>query len=226
MNSAGRIVRAACSSHARRRFRESTAYPQERAHWLNWYQQLYDIEDRGKRMSPFERLSLRESDAKPIWDAMEAWLDEVKLRTVNVILPKSDFGKSLQYIRNHFPQLKRYLGDAALPIDNNETEQLMKQVALGRKNWLFAGSVAAGERSAGFMTLVSTALRNDLDVWFYVKDVLNQLLSGVTDYKSLLPWNWSVRHPEAIRQYRVRERNQRHNQKQTKRAQRRKNKAR
>ena len=226
LNSAGRIVRAACSSHARRRIRESTAYPQERAHWLNWYQQLYDIEDRGKRMSPFERLSLRESDAKPIWDAMEAWLDEVKLRTVNVILPKSDFGKSLQYIRNHFPQLKRYLGDAALPIDNNETEQLMKQVAPGRKNWLFAGSVAAGERSAGFMTLVSTALRNDLDVWFYVKDVLNQLLSGVTDYKSLLPWNWSVRHPEAIRQYRVRERNQRHNQKQTKRAQRRKHKAR
>ena len=145
---------------------------------------------------------------------------------MNVILPKSDFGKSLQYIRNHFPQLKRYLRDAALPIDNNETEQLMKQVALGRKNWLFVGSVAAGERSAGFMTLVSTALRNDLDVWLYVKDVLSQLLSGVTDYESLLPWNWSARHPEAIRQYRVRERNQRHSRKQSKRAQRRTLKAR
>jgi transposase len=224
LDSAGRIVRAACSSHARRKIRDSTAYPSERAHWLNWYQELYDIEDRGRAMSPIERLALRESEAKPIWDAMQAWLDEVKLRTVNVILPKSDFGKSLQYIRNHFPQLKQYLKDPALPIDNNETEQLMKQVAIGRKNWLFAGSVAAGERSAGFMTLVSSALRNNLDVWLYTKDVLDQLLSGVTDYEPLLPWNWAAQHPEAIRHYRVRERKQRHDKKQTKRAQRRKTK--
>ena len=84
-----------------------------------------------------------------------------------------------------------------------KTEQLMKQVALGRKNWLFAGSVLGGERSAGFLTLVSSAHRNDLDVWLYVKDVLEQLLAGTTDYEPLLPWNWAAAHPEAIRKYRV-----------------------
>ena len=136
--------------------------------------------------------------------------------------PKAIFGKAVQYIHNHFAELKLYLEDASLPIDNNETEQLMKQVAIGRKNWLFAGSLAAGQRSAGFMTLVSSALRNDLDVWRYLKDVLDQLLSGVTDYESLLPWNWAASHPEAIRQYRVRQRRERTERKKFKRQKRRK----
>ena len=140
---------------------------------------------------------------------------------VEVILPKSDFAQALQYIRNHFEELQRYLADGRIPIDNNDTEQLMKQVALGRKNWLFAGSVNGGERAAGFLTLVSSAVRNDLDVWLYVKDVLDQLLAGSTDYEALLPWNWAAQHPEAIRQYRVAERRDRQNRQQAKRSQRR-----
>ena len=219
--SEGRIVRAACNAHARRKLEDSTSYPDDRRQWMRWYQQLYDIEDRGKSMSPEERLELRNREARPIWDAMERWLEEVKQRTTNVILPKSDFAKALQYVRNHFAELTRYLDDSRLPIDNNETEQLMKQVALGRKNWLFAGSVLGGERSAGFLTLVSSALRNDLDVWAYVKDVLDQLLAGCTDYERLLPWNWAASHPEAIRKYRVEERRYRSNRKQAKRADRR-----
>ena len=219
--SGGQIVRAGCNSHARRKIRESMAYPDDRKHWLRWFKELYDIEDRGKVMSPEQRYQLRQSEAKPMWDAMEQWLEEVKFRTFNVILPKSDFGKALQYIRNHFIELKRYLDDASIPIDNNETEQLMKQVAIGRKNWLFAGSVAGGERTAGFLTLVSSALRNDLDVWLYVKDVLDQLLAGVTEYEPLLPWNWSADHPEAIRQYRVDERKERTDRKRFKRENRR-----
>ncbi len=219
--SEGRIVRAACNTHARRKFEDSSAYPDDRKHWLRWYQQLYDIEDRGKPMSPDERLALRNQEAKPIWDAMEVWLEAVEYRTTNVILPKSDFAKALQYVRNHFAELTRYLNDGRLPIDNNETEQLMKQVALGRKNWLFAGSVLGGERSAGFLTLVSSALRNDLDVWVYVKDVLDQLLAGSTEYEPLLPWNWAASHPEAIRKYRVEERRKRDLRKKFKRDRRR-----
>ena len=207
--SAGSILRAACNTHARRKFEDSTSYPDDRAHWMRWYQQLYDIEDRGKAMSPESRLALRQREAKPIWNAMEEWLEEVEQRTTNVVLPKSDFAKALQYVRNHFAELQRYLDDGSLPIDNNETEQLMKQIAVGRKNWLFVGSVSGGERSAGFMTLVSSALRNDLDVWAYVKDVLDQLLSGRTDYEPLLPWNWAASHPDAIRKYRVKERRER-----------------
>jgi transposase len=219
--SGGRILRAACNSHARRKFEESTSYPDDRKVWMRWYQQLNDVEDRGKRMSAEDRMELRQREAQPIWTAMGEWLERVDKRTTNVILPKSDFAKALQYVRNHFVELQRYLGDGCLPIDNNETEQLMKQVALGRKNWLFAGSVEGGERSAGFLTLVSSALRNDLDVWLYVKDVLDQLLVGSTDYEPLLPWNWAVAHPEAIRTYRVEERQQRSVRRQAKRAARR-----
>jgi hypothetical protein len=222
--SKGEIMRAACNSHARRKINDSTAYPDDRKHWLNWFQALYDMEDRGAVMSPEQRLELRQSEAKPIWDAMAVWLEEVKLRTSNVVLPKSDFAKALQYIRNHFVELQRYLDDPLLPIDNNETEQLMKQVAIGRKNWLFAGSLAGGERTAGFLTLVSSALRNDLDIWRYVQDVLDQLLAGATDYEPLLPWNWSATHPDALRQYRVEERNDRTARKRQKREDRRRRK--
>ena len=218
----GAITRAACNAHARRKVRESAAYPDDAATVLRWYQQLYDIEDRGQAMSADERLALRAQEAKPIWDAMQTWLDEIQLRTSQVILPKSDFGKALQYIRNHFTELRRYLTDGHLPIDNNLTEQLMKQVAVGRKNWLFTGSVPGGERTAGFLTLVSSALRNDVDVWAYVKDVLDQLLDGLADYESLLPWNWAASHPESIRHYRIEERQTRRARQQTKRTIRRK----
>jgi transposase len=224
--SGGRIVRAACNAHARRKFENSIAYPDERKLWLRWYRELYDIEDRGKELSPDQRLELRQTEAAPIWDDIASWLDEVNDRTSNVILPQSDLGKALQYVRNHFTQLKHYLQDPAVAIDNNLTEQLMRQVAVGRKNWLFAGSVAGGERSAGFLTLASSALRNDLDVWLYIKDVLDQLLAGRTDYEPLLPWNWAQVHPHAIRTYRVEERKTRTERKIEKRHRRRLNKPR
>ena len=220
--SKGRILRAACNSHARRKIENSTSYPDDRKRWLLWYQQLYDIEDRGKLLPPNERLELRQQEAKPIWAEIGKWLEEVKQRITNVILPKSDFGKALNYVRNHFVELRRYLDDGMLPMDNNETEQLMRQVALGRKNWVFAGSVEGGERNAALLTLASTAIRNDLDVWEYVKDILDQLLAGCTDYEPLLPWNWAQSHPEAIRQYRVKERRDRANRKREKRTERRK----
>jgi len=108
---------------------------------------------------------------------------------------------------------------------NNEVEQLMKQVALGRKNWLFIGSVAAGERAADFLTLVSSALRNDLDVWAYLKDVLDRLLAGETEYAALRPDTWRQAHPEAIREYRVTERRDRADRKQYRRAARRRSRA-
>jgi transposase len=97
----------------------------------------------------------------------------------------------------------------------------MKQAALGRKNWLFAGSLAGGERSAALMTLVSSAHRNDLDVWAYVDDVLRQLLAGSTDYAQFLPWTWATAHPESVRQYRQEERTTRAALKEKRRATRR-----
>ncbi len=90
-----------------------------------------------------------------------------------------------------------------------------------RKNWLFIGSVPAGDRAADFLTLVSSAVRNDLDVWAYLKDVLDRLLAGETEYATLRPDVWRQAHPEAIREYRVTERRDRADRKQLRRTTRR-----
>ena len=219
LRSSGAIRRAACSAHARRKvFDARDAYPKESSLLLGMFQQLYDLEDRGKTLSVEERLLLRQREAAPVWQSLGEWLaSEAALQ----VTPKSKLGQSLGYLRNHWEPLQTYLSDGRLPIDNNDTEQLMRQVALGRKNWLFVGSVAAGERAADFLTLVSSAVRNDLDVWAYVKDVLDQLLAGTTDYVSLRPDVWRQAHPDFVRQYRVQERRDRADRKQRRRANRR-----
>ena len=86
---------------------------------------------------------------------------------------------------------------------------------------MFIGSVAAGERAADFLTLVTSAVRNDLDVWAYVKDALDQLLAGLTDYQQLLPHVWKEAHPESVREYRAEERRDRADRKRSRRARRR-----
>ena len=219
LGSNGRIRRAACVAHARRKvFDAKETYPLESSLVLAKFQQLYDIEDRARAMSPEERLQLRQSEATPVWASLDEWL---RGEAAGRVLPKSNFAQALGYLRNHWEQLQTYLYDGRCPIDNNECEQLMKQVALGRKNWLFIGSVPAGQRAADFLTLVSSAVRNDLDVWAYLKDVLDRLLAGETDYPALRPEVWRRAHPEAIREYRVIERRDRADRKQCRRATRR-----
>jgi hypothetical protein len=219
LRSSGTIRRAACCAHARRKvFDARDVYPKEASLLLGVFQQLYDIEDRGKTLSVEERLALRQREAAPVWQSLREWLDS---EAAAQVLPKSKLGQALGYLRNHWEPLRTYLSDGRLPIDNNDVEQLMKQVAIGRKNWLFIGSVAAGERAADFLTLVSSAVRNDLDVWAYLKDVLDQLLAGSTDYESLRPDVWRQAHPDFVRQYRVQERRDRADRKQRRRATRR-----
>ena len=98
------------------------------------------------------------------------------------VLPKSDFGEALRYIRNHW-RVERVRRGWPDPDRQQLVEQLMKQVALGRKAWLFVSSVPSGERSAKMMSLVSSARRHDLDSRAYIEDVLRQLLDGCTDYE-------------------------------------------
>ena len=219
LRSEGRIERGACVAHARRKlFDARGGYPLEASLLLGQFRQLYDIEDRAKNFSPEERLALRQSEAVPVWASIGQWLAG---DAASRVLPKSKLGEALGYLRNHWDPLRLYLTDGLMPIDNNEVEQLMKQVAIGRKNWLFVGSVAAGERAADFLTLVTSAVRNDLDVWAYVKDVLDRLLAGSTDYEPLRPDIWKQSHPEAVRQYRTQERRDRADRKQLRRARRR-----
>ncbi len=215
----GRIVRAACVAHARRKVFDSRAnHPVHAAMLLEMFQALYDIEDRAKAFPPAERQQLRHVEARPIWARISDYLAS---DSISNVMPKEPFGQAITYLRNQFDHLIVYLDDGLLPIDNNETEQLMKQVALGRKNWMFIGSVAAGYRAADLMSLVSSAARNDLDVFLYVKDVLDRLLAGETDYDALRPDVWKQSHPEAIRIYRQEERRSRADAKAVKRARRR-----
>ena len=198
------IIRAACWAHARRKvFEIRINHPVVSSILLSWVRQLYDVEDRAKALTDDERCAMRRAEAQPVLDRIREYIESSPIRNA---LPKSDLAGATNYIQNNWDLLTTYLTDGRWPIDNNDVEQLMRYIATGRKNWLFIGSVAAGERAATCMTLVSSALRNDLDVTKYVKDVLDQLLAGVTDYESLLPHNWKLRHPEAIRTYRVEER--------------------
>jgi transposase len=213
------LVRAACWAHARRKFlklqRDGVGAA---AVVLAMIRELYDVEDRAKTMTAAERLEFRQRLARPILARIHGYLESPVIAQA---LPKSDLAKAMGYVRNNWELLERYTTDGRFPIDNNDTEQLMKQIALGRKNWLFVGSVAGGERAAQLMTIVSTAIRNDLDVTTYVKDVLDQLLAGSTDYESLCPHVWKRSHPEAVRTYRVDERRDAADRKRARRATRR-----
>lgn len=204
LRSDARIGRGACWAHARRKvFEARVNHPALASLLLALIRQLFDIEDRGKPMTPAERLALRQRESLPLLHRLRALIDAEEFQRV---LPKSVFAEALGYLRNHWPALLLYTTDGAMPIDNNETEHLMKQVAVGRKNWLMIGSVEAGNRAATLLTIVSTAVRNDLDVWAYLKDVLEQLLAGSTDYASLQADVWKQAHPEAVRSYRTDER--------------------
>jgi transposase len=217
--SEGRIIRAACVAHARRKvFNARDNHPVHASVLLGMFRDLYDIEDRAKLLTSDDRKALRGTEARPIWERMREYLTS---EAVADVMPKESFGQALTYLRNQFKHLLIYLDDGLMPIDNNETEQLMKQVALGRKNWMFIGSVDAGYRAADLMTLVSSAARNDLDVFLYVKDVLDRLLGGDTNYDGLRPDVWKQSHPDAIRLYRVEERRSRADAKTFKRARRR-----
>ena len=136
-------------------------------------------------------------------------------------MPKEPFNQAITYLRNNVEALRVHLDDGLVPIDNNDTEQLKKQVALGRKNWMFISSIDAGNRAADLMTPLSSAVRNNLDVLDYVKDVLDKLLGGSRDFEAMRPDVWKLADPEAVRIYRQDEGRHRAEAKSAKRAQRR-----
>ncbi|MDV6030516.1 MAG: transposase [Phycisphaera sp. RhM] len=118
------------------------------------------------------------------------------------VLPKSSLGKAVRYSLNQWNELTVFLGDGAIPFDNNQTENELRSLTIGRQNWLFVGSHRGGEVAAVMYSMVSSAARHHLDVWAYVDDCLRQLASGSADYENLLPDVWRASHPESIRVYR------------------------
>ncbi|PAY20987.1 hypothetical protein CKO51_02760 [Rhodopirellula sp. SM50] len=108
------------------------------------------------------------------------YLDSESIQSPSV-LAKNNLGVATGYVRRHWEALRRFTEDATIPIDNNDCEQLMRRVATGRKNWMFKGSVAEGERAANLLTITGSAIRNDLDVRAYLDDVLRRALAGETN---------------------------------------------
>jgi transposase len=200
VGSDGGIVEVACWAHARRKFHEARPNaPREANRILEWIRQLYDIEDRALQSTAEERLALRQREAVPILDRIEAHLDELSGRA----LPKSALGKAVTYARNQWAALRVYASDGRLTIDNNVSERTLRLQAIGRKNWEFLGSAEAGPRAAVLFTILAGAKRHLLEPWAYLRDVLLRLSVGETDLASLLPDRWAASHPEHVLKHRL-----------------------
>jgi transposase len=201
LGATNQIFAACCNSHARRKFVEARPNdPVAAAQALAFYRGLYEIEDRVREAAVADRLELRQSESVPIMNELHDWL--LQQNDDPRVLPKSSIGKAVRYALNQWDELSVFLADSAIPIDNNETENQLRSLTIGRKNWLFVGSNRGGQVAATMYSLVSSAARHHLDVWAYVDDCLRQLAGGSTDYESLLPDVWRKAHPESIRRYR------------------------
>lgn len=198
-----RMRASCCLAHARRKFVEAkSSHPRLASEALGFFGQLYDIEDRGRPLTAEARQAMRQAEAAPLLEKLRVWADEQSVHA----LPKLKFGEALGYLRNQWAPLTNYVQDGRLPIDNNATERDLRALTIGRKNWMFIGSREAGPRAAILYTVVASAARHDLDVWAYLRDILERLAIGEADLPSLLPDQWAATHADSIRTYRAHER--------------------
>ena len=203
----GRIAFSACNAHARRYiFNARQQDPELSSQILAIYGRLYDIEERGSRLDATSRLFLRRRESVPLMQQLESLLESPAAKR---LLPKSRLGMAIGYLRNNWEALTRFLSDGRLPIDNNEAERDLRRIAVGRKNWLFVGSREGGDRAAVILTVIASAHRHDLDVWAYLRDILERLARGEEDLEALLPDVWKAAHPQHVRTFREEERERR-----------------
>ena len=180
---------ALCWAHARRKLLEAHALngSEIAGQAVTLIAKLYEIERLGAELDAQARGLLRQQRAKPIADALHAWLTEQRQKLV-----KSDVtAKAIGYSLSNWRALTRYLDDGNVPIDNNAAENAVRPLCVGRKNWLFVGSQQAGERAAVVMSLIESAKLNGHDPWAYLKDVFERLPTlKQRDLAHLLPHNW------------------------------------
>jgi transposase len=203
----GRIVFSACNTHARRYvLKAREQHPELSSQILAIYGALYGVEERGIRLDATSRLLLRRRESVPLMQQLKLLLESP---SANGLLPKSKLGIAIGYLRNNWEALTQFLRDGRLPIDNNDAERDLRRIAIGRKNWLFVGSRDGGERAAIILTVIASAHRHDLDVWAYLRDILERLAKGEDDLEQLLPDVWKASHPQHVRTFREEEREHR-----------------
>jgi len=187
---AGGITEVGCWAHARRKFFELTERGDspiaEQA--LQMIGLLYDVERDIAEKPPDERQRIREARSRPIVEKFREWL----IHQRSALTDGTRTARAIDYSLKRWDALTRYLDDGDVPIDNNWIENQIRPWALGRKNWLFAGSQRSGQRAANVMSLIQSAKINGLDPQAYLRDVLERLpTTKYSDIESLLPHNWS-----------------------------------
>ena len=185
------VTLLACMAHIRRKFEHALDNDKARAsHVLESMHGLYALERkaREKEYSHEQRLALRQQEARPIMDKLKTWLVENR----DKVLPKSNIGEAITYACNRWKYMERYLEDGKLEIDNNLVENAIRPVAIGRKNYLFAGSPQGAEWAAILYSLLSSAANCGHNPSEYLKDILLRLPDQPLNYlDELLPTNWA-----------------------------------
>jgi len=188
----GRRIEVGCNSHARRKFYEARkANPKEAAFALASYRKVYEIEARIRDASDPERLAVRQRETQPILLAFDAWLDE--LAASATLVPGTPLAVAVGYSRNHRTALRRFLGDPRLSPDNNAVERALRLVAVGRKNWIVAGSEQAARDAAILYTLVASCRELGISTWEYFRDVIRRRAAEPNaPVDSLTPRAWKA----------------------------------
>jgi transposase len=183
------ITEVGCMAHARRKFFDlHISNKSEIAQQaLTYIGQLYEVEREVKHLSADERRKIRLLRSKPLVDALHQWMVLQRQR----ITDGSATAKALDYSLKRWTALTRFVGDGQLPIDNNWIENQIRPIAIGRNNWLFAGSLRAGQRAAAVMSLIQSAKLNGHDPHAYLRDVLARLPTHKNSrIDELLPHCW------------------------------------
>jgi transposase len=189
----GRIQEAACWAHVRRKFYDlvvahQSPLAQEAIHRIG---ELYAIEADLRGHQPDERRRARQERSFPLLASMKQWFEEVLVK----LSKKSETAQAVRYALGRWEALLRYVDDGRLEIDNNVAERALRAVALGRKNYLFAGSDRGGERAAAIYSLIGTAKLNDVDPEMYLREVLSRIADHpINRIEELLPWNLVAGH--------------------------------
>lgn len=182
------IHEAACWAHARRKFHDihlAHASPTT-TEALSRIGALYAVEDEVRGKPVDLRLAVRQARARPLLDDLRTWMEKA-LRSLS---SKSETAAAVRYALSRWRALTRYTEDGLLEIDNSAAERALRAVALGRKNFLFAGSDSGGERAAAMYTLIGSAKLNGLDPELYLRTVLAQIADHpISHIQDLLPWN-------------------------------------
>ena len=183
------ITEAGCWAHARRKFFDLHVSSQSAvaAQALAYIGQLYAVEREAREVGPDQRRGLRQTKSRPLLEAMHAWMVLMRQKVTD----GTATARALDHSLKRWAALTRFVDEPQLPIDNNHIENQIRPVALGKKNWLFAGSLRAGQRAAAVMSLIQSARMNGHDPYAYLKDVLTRLPTHKNSHiDELLPHRW------------------------------------